>query len=659
MSNKKEGIIFIISILFLLSINITLAEFSTVLDKESISLCPRDTQLFADKVKNAGSLAEFTVNTVGSAAVWTTSVPSGFVLNKDEEQIIYTYITPKLNTYPATYDLSVKISSNGIAKEIKHSVVVRDCHILTVDIKDNTRSLCPNDVAKYEFVIKNNGEYQESYDLSVSGAISNWVTLSESTIILNSGESKIIYAYVRADKDAVGNYELNLNVKSKVSKSVESAKAIINVNACYNFASNSQDNFANICEHTIQKIPLQIENKGTVENSYKLSVDGPLWANLDKTNIDLKAGGKEIVNLVLSPDYKVEGDFKIDVTTLPIKGFSKSINTYNAHIRKCHSVRVDFPSGDKLCNLVENGYNIIIKNDGEYKKDYKIEMNAPSWITLNTNDTFSLNPNQTRILNIYAKPGYNVEAGDYSAKIRISSMDDSKVEANGELKISIISRKECYLPKISVENKDIEMYYDSSNVIPISIENGGWYSTTYEITLGGSASSFIRLNPSTIRLDSGKSKTIYAYVAPSAQIEPGIYTANIGVRLVDSTVLASETLNIQISPTEVAVTNDINKLNKISFWDRVIGQVKNGYEYLKTKVVILNKVEKENVVNKSMININSVKNSATKEIASKALNKAWLYKNYILLGVILLLVIVIVLNLTLFRKKIRKRNGRR
>ena len=286
-SNKK--ILFTVLILILVSISARAGKFSFTQGKGIDAICPRATGLFTDNVKNSGEEQQFTVNVEGSAAVWSTAVPSGFNLLAGGEKTIYTYVTPFENAQPGNYEVSVVVTTPSSVKKLSHPVSIKECYDAGLSAVQASKTACLNDKAiAFEASVTNLGEYQENYEISAEGPIAEWITLSEKNINVEKGATKTIFAYVDVpnEESAIGEKEFTIVVKglSRGSDTIKSTTYKRNVQACHDFDILPQQNTYSMCEASTQNIPIVIKNKGTTENSYSLSIKGADFAALSKTS---------------------------------------------------------------------------------------------------------------------------------------------------------------------------------------------------------------------------------------------------------------------------------------------------------------------------------------------------------------------------------------
>ena len=383
MSDKKLGLVLLF--LFILPIAFASDSYTFYSGAELDSVCSRSTGLYTDVIQNDGdSVLDFSVSSSGSAAAFATTVPTGFSLYPGEIKNIYTYITPMSSVGVGNYVLKIDTNANGISKSISHNVVVGDCYEYSFDVLDTQKSICPCEDEKFGFQVTNLGEYLENYELSVEGAYSGDVVLSQNTLSLTPGESKVIYAYVQSSCESeAGDYEFSVTVDPVSGSSVKSQVALLTIDGCYDFDVNTERDLINICEHSSESVAISVENSGTTSNVFDLELDGPLWANLERNRLEIPAGGSGSVNLELVPDYGVEGSFQITFGATPERGIVKAVNVFDVNVKKCYDVSVKLEkSEDKICNALENTYNVLVRNQGEFAKEFFVDVEGPSWVSV-------------------------------------------------------------------------------------------------------------------------------------------------------------------------------------------------------------------------------------------------------------------------------------
>lgn len=689
---KITANLFIGLILLLSVIQLTLAASAIEATKqvEQVSLCPRETGLFTDVVKNMDSKArEFTVTIKGSASAWATIIPNGFVLLPGESKTIYVYATPLKDSIPSTYDLAVSVTSVGETKEIAHKVVVKKCYGSTLSGAESVQRACPNEAAKYDMTLSNNGEYKESFVLEADGQIKDRVTLSDRLVVLEKGETKKVVAYVKAPNQD-GSYSFNVKSTGQIGGTLESFNAVINVDPCYAFSVDIQGNNSySMCERTLLSIPIKVENKGTIQNTYDLKLEGPEWVRLDKNQFVLEAGEKEFVTMVVAPTYGVEGNFNVKFSGIPQKGDLKAYSEFGFSVRKCHSVKAEFLQQNVVvCNGLSNLFDAVVTNDGELRKQYAVDFEAENWIKskdLENSRLFALNPGEQKQFSFLASPGEDVNESSYPVNFKVVAVDDSKVSvfANTQAYVNNLAPKSCYKPSISTQFENITVYADSSITMPLVIKNEGLAKVTYEVLLSGTASNFVKLVPAVLEVDSGKTETSYLYIAPTPHLALGVYDALISLKLKDGSFLITRKIPITITndkslATQLAPSGDIpavvlaedkgsSRVDRLKAWfsrnfglakedttevsgiDEEIAEAQAEVNTLDTQQEIAvdeetNAVEEQtDAADEGVVVVQDAPQGSLKE-------KINAYKYYILTGIIVLLLLIILIRVDFFKK---------
>lgn len=553
-------------------------------------LCPRDTGLFTDIIKNTDSQPQnFNFNLQGGAKVWSTVVPSGVILGPGEQKVIYTYVTPGKNAVPGTYTLDLVSSGSGEVKSLSHPVTIKSCYGAQLVTPDAQKSVCPLELSKFEFELKNSGQYRETFDLSVEGILKDKVSLSDTAITLDKSGTKKIVAFVTGPEDA-GEFGFSIVAKAKSSNIVESFNAKLQVNPCFDFLVEVEKSAYDFCEHTVQQVPIKITNRGTATNDFDLGLEGPEWAKLDNRFLELKPGESRIINLAMAPDFGVQGDFTISLDVVPEKGRLKAVHDFNVNVRKCNAVGVNIiEDKSRVCNGISGSFETIIKNIGEIENEFRLGMQAPGWVTLGqASPVFKLKSQEEKHLFIRMDPGLDVAPGTHKVRVGVSTTDESSVTAFSEdtIDVEVVGVEGCFKPSIEVDRDNVIVFFDATSTLPFAIKNNGITTAEYNVVVSGTASNFVQLNPSILRVEPGRSEIVYMYIAPSSQVALGDYEAVVSVRLKDSDFLVSQRIGIGITdnPEKVTVVEQVveknvaneNKTIEVSTDDRSLAEIING-----------------------------------------------------------------------------------
>lgn len=570
MSNKT-----ILLFLILVLIPITLA---ANLEIESISepdpLCPGSTGLYTDLLtNNGGSPLQVTIISSGSASDFSTTVPQGFVLQPGQSKAVYTYISPRTTTTEGDYSIKVSAEAGTNSAEITHPIIIRDCYEYSLSLVDQEKRICPGQEAKFDFRLENNGNYLNTYGISLQGEYASKVTLSDTFVSLPKEGFKIINAYVQSSEVDMGTKEFTLVSTPNIGSYPKSQEATVILEECYNFDVSTQKDLINTCDHNIVTIPVTIQNKGTTENTYNLQAIGPAWANVENNKATIPAGDSKTVNLILNPDYGVDGSFQVTFKATPQKGTQTVSNSFNVLVDKCHAVTlITQQPSDELCAALEKTYGVTVRNNGKVKQTFSLDISGVDWASLDQN-SITLDPGQEKEITLTINPSTTTPAGTYNIEVTAQSTDSNKIKSSDTITINTRSQQDCYKVRLDAEEKKIKVYYDSTATIPLIVENQGIKTTTYTLSLTGTASEFVYLNPSVIELEPTQSEIIYLYAAPSSATTDGVYSITVSAQTGDNAVLSTETISIEITQSRIDEFVEEHKEDRGGIIDYVIDTI--------------------------------------------------------------------------------------
>lgn len=617
-SSDKKRLIYFLFLIIISSPIVFGADNFKVFSGEDITVCPGSTALITDKIESiSNNPITLTISSSGSASGFSTIIPNGIVLQPNSIKTIYSYISPRTTTQTGIYTLSLNIDSDGDSERIEHKIDVKNCNDFDIKALRVFENVCPAENTQVRFELKNLGSYDETYTIEAEGNIKDWISLSSDFISLKRDESKIITAFINAPSTAEGQYFFTLVIKSQTTDIVKFAESSIIVNPCYTFSVESDEASLTMCERSTEDIDLNLINKGSTVNTYKLSLEGPLWANLNKNQITLNKNQDSDFKILLNPELGVEGNFKIDLKVLTEKGSLQGITSYNVNVKKCYDVAINIErDSDIICNSLSNKYAVNIKNLGEVDTDYILSIEGPEWAKLE-DQKLNINEGDEENINLEISPSNDAESKEYEIKITAQAFDSSKVSSQDTIKIKVISTEECFQPSVQAQRDTITVNYDSSGTIPIVIENKGNNDATYSLSVTGTASAFSQLNPASLTVSSGKSEVVYLYIAPSSQTPNGNYEATISARLEDSTILATDSVKITVQESKFT-EEPIEQPQQESFfrrlWNRITGLFARE-EQIEEEIEQIDNVTGENftITNATTSNI-TISNETVEEI---------------------------------------------
>ncbi|MBI4159085.1 hypothetical protein HY500_02390 [Candidatus Woesearchaeota archaeon] len=538
MNKRGKEIIILLILIILLAPNLN-AEFTPTTEETAKTVCQGTTSVFTAFVEGSGNI---NINKEGTASSFTTIVPSGLVLNLNKKPV-FLYVTPSSKVQPGAYNLDLKINDGSLEKILPLNVNVKDC--TTFEISGKTeKEVCGCESQQFEFEIKNTGIYQETYALSIKGEAKDFVELNKNEINLNPNKSTKIIATVKAPCNSLGIKGFSLNVESKTSNSVASIDSSIKINNCFDYNAIASTELVEICEHTKEEIKITIENTADKSNSYSLKIIGPAWANLEKKEIIVNPKDSEAVNLVLTPDYKTKGSFDIELRLEDVNGKIRKDKVIKANIKKCHDASLSIISPiETVCQSIPREVPVFIKNTGEFDKTFGLDSDT-EWASV-SEKRLIIDASDEKETALKLSPNEEIKPGKYPVTLKLSSLDESNIIKEDTIEVDVITVNDCYQPSITTENT-IEVATDNTATSALTITNNGKEKADYELSVTGTASSFVQLNPSIITIDPKKSEVVQLYIAPTTRIEKGDYTVKLTIKEKGSDILEEKDITISV-----------------------------------------------------------------------------------------------------------------
>jgi uncharacterized membrane protein len=577
-----------------------------------IFVCPRETGVFKDTLTNTNSVEEYVEITVsGQAADWATVAPNKVYLAPGETKQLLVYVTPSKSAVAGEYSLIV----NANEKVLVHKVNVKQCRDVEIFSMQEFKQTCPDQDVKYEFLVRNSGEYVETYTLEALGSGS--LVLSDEVLMLNAKEERSVYVYVTAPVDA-GDYVITLEVEAE--KTVDSAAALLKVDSCYGFGMDVEESSISVCEHTASLVPISLWNEGTVSNRYDATVVGPTWVELTRNVITINSGLQKTFHLSVTPDYGVEGDFSAVVEVLPSQGDKKALAEFEINVKKCHNVALEIESEyQEVCVGDSRTNKVIVENSGEVEKLYSLEID--DWVSVNPSlDNFSLSPGEKKAFSLDLKPLYD---GDYDINVEVVALDDSGVEAKDSFNVVAIGSDVCNAANVGIDLNDFNLYYDATTMVSVSLTNNGRTLDTYTGSISGV--EFSRLDFSELILEPGETGEMFVYVAPLEGVELGSYSLDLNVRSTNGFVFNEE--------VDFEITDDASDEGnvEVSFWNKVVNWFDSLVEYKEVNVT-------EEDLNESVLE--AVNETSEIEDTSDSL---WEKSKYYILGALIVILLILIL----------------
>ena len=508
---------------------------------QSISTCPSNTGLFVAQVANSGSSTEiYTLGLSGAASGWASVAPAGFALGPGQSQEVYIYVTPSSNAQVGNYPLVLTVSSSSSSQNLIFDYTVESCHDISLTTQVNELSVCSGNSASYVLNLRNDGEWEDTFDLAVSGEAGSWSGRSRSSVSLAPGEAEQVSVLVVPPRNNVGVYSLAVAATSQSAGVVVAQSLTITSRSCYDFDMIASENYVSFCDNSEAKVPVTITNSGSENNIYSLDLEGTGWSVLDRDSISVSSGSSGAFNLILTPGFGDVGTSVFNIDAESTEGDASDLVTINANVLTCRDTSLDIESSSiELCSGTVEVVDVLLTNAGQFQETYSLTVDGPSWATLNQNLVI-LESGESSTVQLSLTPDSSVGLTFKDVTVTARSQNVGNTQDSDVISVTIPARGACYNVDVLSEHNAVTVAYGEGALIPIVIRNTGSQSNVYEFTVSGDGAQFAQINPGAIELEGNSAEETYLYISVPRDAAKNSYTISIAAHsgdLRDSTAV--------------------------------------------------------------------------------------------------------------------------
>jgi uncharacterized membrane protein len=399
----------------------TNAEITTSTPK--IINCPAATSTYAFTIKNAGdyfdtfdlSMEPFPENAILSDGL--------LFLEPGEQQMVYAFVTMP----PEFLDVQeFTFKARGRNSKVVSSLVVelqtKKCYNYTVDIPE-ALTVCQETITEETFKINADIEMSNAYEVQLSGA--EFVTLEQ-----NASKLSLIFD---TNNIELGSYLITTKIKNKIGSIEKEFTTNVTVEDCYSLNINALDAYKIVaCEENL--LTLDVKNKGSKDGEYTFNTEGPWWV---ESQPYLQIDSKEIKQLKLFFNAPCEKAWSGVI--LNAESMDSNYETEKQISLKLESAdkayELDLDSKNKYISFYPNKANITVTHEGFKAANYKIDLLAPNWITLDQ-DAIYLKPGETKTINLTIDTPSELEFSKYDTTLTFKPKN-SDAEYKTNFKVSV------------------------------------------------------------------------------------------------------------------------------------------------------------------------------------------------------------------------------
>jgi uncharacterized membrane protein len=393
---------------------------------------------------------------------------------------------------PGTYTVTIRADDlNGDSVEKDLNIEILPCYGIDISISDSYQESCTGTERSvvYPVTVTNIGRSTDVFKITEDVT---WASLSESSVLLNPGESEIVELILQPGADMSGIQSLLVTAESQSYPSIhDSDEASLRLLDCFSFNATLLPTEEDVCIGKSVRYTLTIFNTGLDVDTY--SVFAPDWVIVSETSITIQAGHSKEVAVTATPVQ--EGVMPVEVTVAPLSNTNNPMVVSSiVETSECRGVDVSItPSTVNVCQSTDAEIIARIDNTGTITGEYAL---SSSMGTLDVN-TVTLSPGWAREV-VLTLDTTDMTEGEHTVSITASQNSISDTE-----EVTVIVEN-CYGAIIDIVPSERQGCVSDVIFYDIILMNTGQLADIYMVTLNSDVYS----HESQVHLEPDENKTI-------------------------------------------------------------------------------------------------------------------------------------------------------
>ncbi len=312
-------------------------------------ICTGKSNEFDVVVRNTGTQSDtFTLSASGG-----TLETSELTIDGGESRTTTLQFTPKQQK---TYNLQVRAKGKSVSST-SFSVTGANCRAVTVITTPSTNALCEDEQVEYDVEVKNTGDVADTYTLA-----SNIGTLGATKVNLGPGEEDVVDLQVDGNALTQGSHLVKVRTRSTHTRDVSDfSEVTADVQNCYDLNMNLQQRTSNVREGNTVLFENTLQNTGSKENTYTVSLDGPAWISLKPVSATLAAGAEKKTFIHAAPPFNVSGRFDVRISAEDASGTVKKFESFTLAVNQEGNVSTGLPQAPSksLSSQLQNAWQSV------------------------------------------------------------------------------------------------------------------------------------------------------------------------------------------------------------------------------------------------------------------------------------------------------------
>ncbi|MEM0324622.1 MAG: DUF499 domain-containing protein [Candidatus Aenigmatarchaeota archaeon] len=432
-----------------------------------------------------------------------------------------------------------------------------------------SRTILTGQSTTYTINLKNKGNENCTYNLATSCPSGVTCSLSQTSIMINSGETKTVTLTASSNTPGTYNLQVTASSTSPVTGYSSTATASLIVQEVYTCTVSliSDSTTKTIEAGRSTQYAITVKNNGNTQCTYSISANCPqgVSCTLSHTTVTVPQGGS--ANIALTASSNTPGTYTLGVSaTAQAYGGSSSISLTLIVLEAANIPDISLsPTSATIYKDQEYKFTVYIKNTGTSRTTYNLIVNCSQLECTLSKDSVTVDPGQTVIEYLNIK-GTNV--GEFLITIKAVG---PKGEEDSAIAYVIVREVEQQIPPTSPPPEYLEgekIAIPAINIVPsyIEIEEGNSIDIFLNIKNIGDAPGTFKISAICGELYCRLSQnTVYLDVGQEANIALNIYATKVGehtitINVIDGRSVSSE-VKVVVKPRGVQTVIPISAEN--------------------------------------------------------------------------------------------------
>ncbi|MCF7860988.1 hypothetical protein K9M79_01990 [Candidatus Woesearchaeota archaeon] len=541
----------------------------------------------------------------GSAAAWTTIVPSIFTLMTNEEAVVSEVISVPCDA-SGNYDLITTVQTQGGARQdYLQNINVKKCTNNEIFMPYTQVKTCPCEPVVFNFTLSNAGAFTETYDFYVNKYAEYINIYPSASMSVQPGRMQQGYVIVDLPCDVYGDETITLRSKSRGSKLIATVPLNMNISRCYDFSIGFPSDIS-ICRSTGQyNYTLDIENDVKIKNSYSTKItpnSSDIQVIYDESLIDLDGfNSTEKQVSIIAPNQS--GSYILDMYIQSGYGLLFDNRTVPVDIVDCYVPEFsdDFTfEGDaepgKTCCEDEIISTVSIKNAGTKEANLDLTLDG-DYFEL-SRESLSLDPGEDKNIDIYSKFNCDgFETGNKTAVLVVTNHDYPDIVYTHEIVHYVMSANDCY--DLNIEGpRYIDTFYKDTNH-SYQISNVGIRGGNYQLSYP--KDYWLTMDADSFSIQPGESFDMKLMLSPNESVVSGTYKIPVQYSVPGKDASFNETISIHLKTNWIKIILENTAsffswaVDSVSWWVGHQYQRFSDYMFMVPEDTACNETQKEDI----------------------------------------------------------------